>query len=148
MKPKILLENESVILDLDNENEEFLLTSERVRHSKKGWGYNNLTSIQLKEISSISIYYRSYIIFIILALISGIYSLITFFNEGETRFITFSLSFSLLMIIIFFFTRKRIITINASNGKIEYLIKDNDKVGLPEIMDKIELAKFNVEKIK
>ncbi len=54
MKPIITFENETILLDLTNNLETFILTNERVRHSKKSWGFNDITSILLKEITSIT----------------------------------------------------------------------------------------------
>ena len=58
MKPKILLENENILLELKRNNNVLVLTSERVRQSNKGWGYNDIISILLKEASN---YYDSQI---------------------------------------------------------------------------------------
>ncbi|MEI6822179.1 MAG: hypothetical protein WCL51_09590 [Bacteroidota bacterium] len=140
MKPIITFENETILLDLTNNLETFILTNERVRHSKKSWGFNDITSILLKEITSITVHYSSYIIFIILAIISGLYTIITFINKGGYDFISYSLIFTVLMIILFFSTRRNSITICASNGKIDYDIKGYNNYKLIELIDTIELA--------
>ena len=140
MKPKILLENENILLELKRNNNVLVLTSERVRQSDKGWGYNDITSILLKEISSITVHYRSNILFVILAVFAGLYSFITIANNGDSDFMIYSLLFTGLMVFLFFVTRRQSICIRASNGKIDYDIRGYSNDKLLELIDTIELA--------
>ncbi len=140
MKPKILLENENIILELNRNDNVLVLTSERVRQSNKGWIYNDITSILLKEISSITVHYRSNIIFVILAVIAGLFTFITITNNGNSDFIAYGLLSTILLIVLFFVTRKQSICIRAANGKIDYDIRGYSNDKLLELIDTIELA--------
>lgn len=140
MQPKILFENEIIHLELNRDNDKLLLTSERIRHSKMGWGYNDVTSILLKEISSITVNFRSNIIFIFLAIISGLFAFITFASNGDKGFFAIACFATILMVFLYFASRRQNISIRSANGKIDYNIKGYSNDKLIELIDKIEIA--------
>ncbi len=113
---KLLLNNEKIIKQ--SKNQIVTLSNLRVLYSAKKWGEAHVVSVLLKNISSIEIRYKSYLVLVALAIIS----IIVTFISGINFFL--GISFSALCIALFLITRKHYLIISSNGGaKINLQIK-------------------------
>jgi len=129
-----------------SDNNEFTLTTHRIRQETKKWGKASLTSIMLEELCSCSLKYKRNIIALIIAGIIGGIFLISGIIEGSGDSIFFGLIALAIGFVFDNFTKKTVISFASNNGNINLLmvnsiVKDAEKIEAKKIIDKVEAAK-------
>jgi hypothetical protein len=139
MESKSLFENEKIISQSGDKS--IILTNCRVQHFTKSPGKSQYVSIHLQDISSLEVHYRSFILFLMLGILAVAVALYSgAMNLGEL----FVLSgiVGILFILIYFFTRRHVVTISSNGGgKIQFFTKGMKKETLFDFIDQIEKAK-------
>ena len=133
-----LLPNE-IDIDITN-NSGIGLTNYRIyKIDKDLWGNSQMISIFLEDISSIEVKYKNYIILLILAVIVVLYGF--FESHGD---LLYSLGLAGLLVLIWFVTRKHVISIASNGGAVrDNLIAGIGKDSISKFIDQVSLAKFN-----
>jgi hypothetical protein len=139
MESKSLFENEKIISQSGDKS--IILTNCRVQYFTKSLGKSQYVSIHLQDISSLEVHYRSFILFLMLGILAVAVALYSgAMNLGEL----FVLSgiVGILFILIYFFTRRHVVTISSNGGgKIQFFTKGMKKETLFDFIDQIEKAK-------
>ncbi len=134
---KLLLNNEKIIKQSNNRI--VTLSNIRVLYSAKKFGEAHVISILLKNISSIEIRYKSYLLLVALAIIS----IIVTFISGINFFI--GISFSAICIALFLITRKHYLIISSNGGsKIDLQIKGMKTNDVLDFLNQVEQAIINI----
>lgn len=127
-------EDESVIMD-SNDNS-VLLTTHRIRYKSNQGSKSHITSIMLKNISSIEIHYKSnqWLFYVgITFLITGIVM------SPKTGLGYIGLGIGLLMMIIYWFTRRHVVSICSNGGaSIDFQTKGMKQSALIDFIDTVE----------
>ncbi len=143
---KTSLDNEATIKELNYGIENLLLTTDRVRHSKNGWGSKDTTSILLSEVCSVSTHFRSYIFLIILAVLTLIATYFMMESSNASQYMSFGILLMIILVIAFFMTRKQILVISSAGEKIVFETKGMKKDEIVDFIDTIEKAKEDKSK--
>lgn len=127
----ILLNEEKV--EVTSNDGSLTLTNLRVQHENKEWGKAKIVSILLKNISSIEITYKSNIVFIILAVVVFLLTII------EGTYILYGAILSIIFTLLFLTSRRHYFIISSKGGaKINLLIKGMKTKNILEFLNKIE----------
>jgi len=126
------MNQENVILESDTG--EFLLTDRKVRFTIKRWGQLNITSILLKNITSIQIKYKSNPILIALGIICIAIGVISGTKLG---FIT-GIIMGIILLFIYYRSVNRAIKISSASSSILLPIKNLDDDEAINFIDKVE----------
>ncbi len=115
------LENEQIITESDNKR--IVLTSHRIRYNESGYQNANMTSIMLKQVSSIEITYESKLIYLIIGVI------------------TLPIIVGLLFLLLYYFSRKHVVVISSTGGAaIHFETKGMKREALNDFIDNVEEA--------
>ena len=138
---KYIFEGERLISESDDKS--VILTTHRIRYNSSGAGTGHIVSIMLEKISSIEIHYKSWIFILfagILLAMGGL--LVGAQNRGDAM--VMGLGAGGLCILIYFFTRRHVVTIASDGGaKINFETKGLKREALLDFINKIEAAKAN-----
>lgn len=133
----LLLDNEQIIKQ--SKNQIVTLSNIRVLYSAKKWGEAHVVSILLNNISSIEIRYKSYLVLVVLAIISAI---ITFVLDAN---FFLGISFSSICIALFLITRKHYLIISSNGGaKINLQIKGMKTNEVLAFLNQVEQTIINI----
>lgn len=139
-----LHQNEHEILS-SNENK-IILTNQRIQMNDKEWGRSYSVTIFLEDISSMQILYKSNILWIIIAALCLLYSVISFLTMGDYYSDTDSIKIAFVLGLIFlalqWFSKRHIISIHSDGGKpLEFLVNRMPDAQIEDFIDKVQLAK-------
>ena len=138
-----LLPNEHEVLT-SNENK-IILTNQRIHMTDKEWGRSFSITLFLEDISSTQILYKSNFFFLIIALLNLLFSIYIFLTSGEYYEMTpLKVSFvvGLLFLVLWWFSRRHIISIYSDGGKpLEFMINKMPDEQIQHFFDKVQLAK-------
>ncbi len=139
MDKQYLFENE--ILISESGDKSVTLTTHRLRHNSSSTGSGHIVSIMLEKISSIEIHYKSWILILFIGILLACGGLIMGAqNRGDVMIL--GLGAGGLCILLFFLTRKHIVTIASDGGaKINFQTKGMKRDMLLDFINKIETAK-------
>ncbi|MEI6142597.1 MAG: hypothetical protein WCP85_25195 [Mariniphaga sp.] len=127
-----LLPNEAKIITSDDEK--IILTNHRIQMTDSVWGQSFFISIFLEDISSITIKYKSNIIFIILTAFCALGSA---YYQAPMGLVP-----TLIFFAVFWFTRKHVISI-SSNGaaSLIFQVEGMDDKKISDFVYEVSLAK-------
>lgn len=139
MDKNILFTDEQLITESDNK--QITLTSHRVRFNSFSWGHAHIVSIMLEKISSIEVHYNSWVIVLFLGILSVLAGLVGGAgNQGQIM--VMGLVVGAVLILIYFFTRKHVVTIASDGGaKINFATAGMKRDVIVDFINKIEKAK-------
>lgn len=130
-----LIVDEELILSSNDDN--IVLTNQRIEMNTKEWGKSYSIGIFLEDISSIEIKYQSNPILLALAAIVFIGG----FSIGREQSI-FAIIISLIIIAIWYFTKKHVISISSKGGAVmRILIQRMGNQKIAEFLFEIKNAK-------
>jgi hypothetical protein len=109
--PMTFLSNEEPIVT--SNGSKIVLTNYRILMNDKSWGSAYMISIFLEDVSSIQTKYSSYIVLIILALLSFGFGGVLIAEELEQAAGLGAIAFGVMFILLYFFTRR-----HMSNGGV------------------------------
>ena len=140
----ILLSNEHEILS-SNENK-IVLTNQRVHLYEKEWGRSYSIFIFLENISSVEVRYNSNIIFFVLAIISALFSILTFLNSdrysSNDNILGYGVVATIFFIILYWVSRRHVISISSNGGKsLNFQINKMRDDDIEDFIFKVEEAK-------
>ncbi len=122
------LENEKLITE--SGNRQVMLTTHRLRYHEGTSSNSDFTSIMLDKISSIEVKYQSNILFLIIGVI------------------TIPIVVGIVFILIYYFTRKHVVSVNPDGGKsIIFETRGMKREYLEEFIFKIESASMKLKKM-
>jgi hypothetical protein len=134
-----LLTNEHILVSSDKEK--VILTNQRIQLNNRSWGQAYSINIFLEDISSVETKYRSYLILVLLGLISvagGVY--LAEIEGSESLYVGFALGGFFLLV--WWLTRTNVISITPNGGSsLNFVVK-----GMSD--DKITDFVFNVSQAK
>jgi hypothetical protein len=134
-----LLTNEHILVSSDKEK--VILTNQRIQLNNRSWGQAYSINIFLEDISSVETKYRSYLILVLLGLISvagGVY--LAEIEGSESLYVGFALGGFFLLV--WWLTRTNVISITPNGGSsLNFVVK-----GMSD--DKIADFVFNVSQAK
>jgi hypothetical protein len=117
------------------------LTTHRVRYNSSSTGRGHIISIMLEKISSIEIHYKSWILILLIGILLIVGGLIMGVQDKKDIMIL-GLIVGGFCILIYFLTRKHIVTIASDGGaKINFQTKGIKREALLDFINKIEVAK-------
>jgi Na+/melibiose symporter-like transporter len=97
--------------------------------------------IMLEHISSVQNNFSSHIIFLIVGAIALLYA---FMNRDEqSNFMTIGIVVGIVCVVLYFITRKHVLTIGSSSAKMEVEISENGSEMMLEFMDRVAEAIVN-----
>ncbi|MBL6446094.1 hypothetical protein JMN32_07235 [Fulvivirga sp. 29W222] len=128
-----LFKNESILVK--SESEVVVLTTHRLRYQDK----KELTSIMLKQISSIDIKYTSHPLLIILAVITGLEGIVILSNS-ETEIAILALFSAGILAALFLSSRKHVVTISSASSRLVFHTKGMGEQSVESFVDKVEAA--------
>jgi hypothetical protein len=134
-----LFESERIISQSGDKS--ITLTNYRIQHFTQSFGKSHYMSIHLQDVSSIEVHYRSFILFLVIGIL-GTTAAFYFGAMNLGDLFVLSGIIGLLFILIYFLTRKHVVTI-ASNGggKVQFFTKGMKKETLFDFIHQIEKAK-------
>lgn len=146
MKKEHVFENEELITQ--SEDQLICLTTKRIRYTSKSWGRSYLISIHLEKISSIEMRYKSWIIILLIGILLGVASLLLSTQVyGAQDIMVAGLGLSFLCILVYFITRKHVVTISSDGGAtINFYTRGMKDEKLLEFINKVERAKNDLVK--
>ena len=139
MDKKNLFEGETLISESDDNV--ITLTSHRLRYNSSSAGTGHIVSIMLEKISSIEVHYKSWILVLFFGILLAAGGL---FMGAQNRgdIMVAGLATGGICILLYFLTRKHVITISSDGGsKINFQTKGMKRETLLDFINKIEAAK-------
>jgi hypothetical protein len=135
-----LLPNEEKIVT--SNGDKIILTDHRIQMTDRLWGQSYTISIFLEDISSIEIKYRSRILLLVLGVASV---LAGFFLAGQHRMndeMISGLILGAIFFVIWWFTRKHIISISSNGGaKLHFIVQGMSDEKVNDFVYKLSVAK-------
>jgi hypothetical protein len=137
-----LIEGEKIITTTDNNV--IILTTHRIRSTNSlGWGHRETTSIMLDMVSSIKTTYNSYPLLLVIAAIIGIGGFIVGNQHNSSYAVSFTVVLSVILVSIYFLTRKHVCVIASSGGsRIAFATSNLSHDSLINFIDSVEEAKY------
>lgn len=137
-----LLDGEKIITESGDKS--IVLTNYRLRRHISGGGHAHIVSIMLGHISNIEVRYKSYLLMLIVGVLLLPIGAMAALGTGEpTAGVPVSL-LGLILIIIYFVTRKHVISIYADSGRsIDFATKGLKRDAILKFVNQIEDAKLN-----
>ncbi len=135
--------NEQVIITSDDKK--VILSNYRLCSTFKEWGHSSVIFINLEDISSIQSVYKSVVLFLLLAGICGLGGAFVFFtmHDMEPQGLA-AIGIGLFFLILWFATRKRIISIHPDGGKpLEFEANSMKEAQVLDFLEQVQLAKTN-----
>lgn len=132
--------NETAILTSDNNK--VVLTNLRISGDFKEWGYSHRIFIYLKDISSIQLIYRSAILLIVFAVVSGLFGLWASSQRYMEQQGSVGIIVGVVCFLLWWVTRRRVIAIYPDGGK-PLLVSANmmKEQAINDFLEKVQLAK-------
>jgi len=143
MEEIVKFENEVITTEIKHKQQKLILTSNRVRYFKSNWGESDIISIMLTEVCSVSIHFKSNIIFIILTFVSLILTFTMSESVKVNNFMAIGIGVSLFFGLGYFLTRKHLITIASAGDKINFNVQGLSNESVIEFLDTLEIAKIS-----
>lgn len=139
METSSLFEGEEILLS--SGDKAITLTNKRLRQNESSAGRVHITSIHLEKISSVEIHFKSWILILVLGillLIGGVIGLI----QADKNVSTGAFILGGIFIVIYFITRRHLITVASDGGaKINIIAKGMKRENVLDFVNKIENAK-------
>jgi len=140
MENKHLFEGEKIIVESDDKT--ITLTSHRIRYSEAVFGKARLISIHLEKVSSVEMRYKSHLLFLFLGFFLIIAGIALGVLSQRPEPLVPGIGLGLLFIIVYWVTRKHVVTISSDGGeKINFQTKGMKSEAHIEFINKIETAK-------
>lgn len=135
----VLFPNENKILTSNSNN--IILTNYRIHMAEKELGRSYGITIFLEDISSVQLLYKSNFGLLILALLSTLVLLYSL-STGKSDMIMGSLLAGLLLLLLWFLSRKHIVSIHPDGGKpLEFEVGQMPGQQIENFVNKLQLAK-------
>lgn len=142
MKQHELLDGESILTQSDQNI--VTLTNKRVRYESKEFGKAHISEILLENIGSVSAHYSSNVFYLILGsllMLVGLFFLMSTSNEDDTAIGIGMAIFGLILILLYFSSRKYLLTIySKGEGKINFEAKGLNMEAVLDFINKIAKA--------
>lgn len=130
------LENEETLLEFSNT----ILTTHRIRQSKKSWNTTNITSIMLEQITSCVFKKKTNPILLFISLLCIIFGIYIIFSTDKDSGLIIS-AIGVLFFIIYRFLFIKVLIISSAAGKITINIYGSKIDKIIDIINTIESAK-------
>lgn len=132
-----LQENEEILVT--SNGNDVILTNIRISIQNKNWGSNYMNNIFLEDISSIQTDYRSPVILIVLAFFLALLGII---NGMEDSLSIMAFLASIVLVIIWYFSKKRTIGIYPNGGKpILFSANQMQETDVQNFLENLQAAK-------
>lgn len=139
METSSLFEGEEILLSSDDKT--ITLTNKRLRQNESSTGRAHITSIHLEKISSIEIHYKSWVLILILGILLAIGGSLLL-TQGESELSTGAYILGGIFVLIYFITRRHLITVASGGGaKINMIAKGMKRENVLDFVNRIENAK-------
>ena len=135
-----LMDNEKRILESDKG--QLVLTTHRVRFDASTAGQRKIVSIMLDELSSCELNYKSYIILLLLAVLSVIFG----FAGGALGTIIAGIVGAVVFVAAYMLTRKQMLSLSSAGGTIDVEARGMKSEDIKDFIDATERAKFEIRK--
>jgi len=143
MEQNELIEKEEIISE--STDKIVTLTTHRIRYQASSWGQAHIVSIMLKNISSIEVHYESYVTLFSIGVLAVIAGVIMGLNGEQHNLGMYVLIAGALCIVIYWLTRKHVISIASDGGaKIKFETQGMKTDAVMEFINKVERAKSKV----
>jgi hypothetical protein len=119
-----------------------ILTTHRVRQETQDWGEANIRSILLEDVAFCAGGYLSYPVLLVVAGLAALISLILAARVGPAVIGAGAFA-ALLLVILYFLTRRQFIRVSSAGGAIEIGFRNVPFQKVKAMLDDIEAAKNN-----
>lgn len=133
------IENEQTILEADIGG--FTLTTHKIRFHAEQDGRAKVTSIMLEHVTSCDIDKKSNPIFLVIAALFLIGGILASTGSGEAPGFIFGLIIAIILVLIYIFTRRQVLTIASPSSKIFLNTQRMPINKVIEAINQIEAAK-------
>ena len=141
--PLTLLPAESVLLTWETQSraEELIVTSHRIRLSRRATGWRWTTSVMLESLTACSLEFRSRILFIVLTVLSILGGLLGVALAGEPWPVVVGMALAVLFVVLYVRSRDQVVAFTAPGTTITVRSSGRSLEEVRQLVETVEAAK-------